>query len=83
MFAQWHDRLYGNFGGAELDYDSPNSTELVQGSFFLSHFEEGNPLEWEASAMDHFLVYDGTAGGRCREEGRTVKSDSLGLHRDS
>jgi hypothetical protein len=61
MFAQWHDRLYGNFRGDEAD-DALSSTELINGSFFLPDAgSQSSQEEWETLNMTHFLVYDGTS----------------------
>lgn len=58
MFAQWHDRLYGNFRIEEGD-ETLTSSDPLSGSFFNPNFD-GDHLGWEALNMNHFLVYDGT-----------------------
>jgi hypothetical protein len=60
MFAQWHDRLYGNFRGDEADDGPSPPTDLINGSFFLPIVGAPQSAEWEALNMAHFLVYDGT-----------------------
>lgn len=60
MFAQWHDRLYGNFREDEAD-DGLASNDLISGSFFLPNVGDSQSAEWEALNMAHFLVYDGTS----------------------
>ena len=60
MFAQWHDRLYGNFREDEAD-DGLTSSDLISGSFFLPNVGGSQSAEWEALNMAHFLVYDGTS----------------------
>ena len=64
MFAQWHDRLYGNLRTDEIIEENNSSFDenSMTGSYLLKY----NPIEmmiteeeWESNNMKHFLVFDG------------------------
>lgn len=62
MFAQWHDRLYGNFRTDEITAEENTSSSddnSLNGSFLLKYNSEISLEEWENNNMKHFLVFDG------------------------
>jgi len=62
MFAQWHDRLYGNFRTEEIIEENNSFDEnSLSGSYLLQYNSSEISLEeWETSNMKHFLVFDGS-----------------------